>query len=152
MAISRSRKDLGIKDILAEMEGWPTTLGSRFMKGVKAGTTAELTRRFLTAGLNPLGKTNVPELGLLPVTDLAQIQRITSLRGAKLPQSFVEALSAQGDSPQGDSQEGQFDVGVQFASEQSQQLIDAGVPGIHYYVLNKSQATASVLRNLRWDR
>ncbi len=60
-----------LKDILAEMEGWPTTLGSRFMKGVKAGTTAELTRRFLTAGLNPLGKTNVPELGLLPVTEPA---------------------------------------------------------------------------------
>jgi len=85
--------------------------------------------------------------GLLPVTKLAQIQRITSLCGAKLPQPFVEALSAQGDSP-----EGQFDVGVQFASEQSQQLIDEGVPGIHYYVLNKSQATASVLRNLRRDR
>ena len=90
--------------------------------------------------------------GLLPVTNLAQVQRITSLCGAKLPQPFVEALSAQVDSAQGDSSAGQFDVGVDFASEQSQQLIDEGVSGIHYYVLNKSQATASVLRNLRWDR
>ena len=58
-----------LKDILADQEGWPTTLGSRFMKGVKSGSTSELTRRFLTAGLNPIGKTNVPELGLLPVTE-----------------------------------------------------------------------------------
>ncbi len=41
---------------------------------------------------------------------------------------------------------------VRRVSPASQQLIDEGVSGIHYYVLNKSQATASVLRNLRWDR
>ena len=77
--------------------------------------------------------------GLLPVTNLSQITRITSLCGSKLPQSFVDRMSEQ------DSDEWQFSAGVELAIEQSQELVDEGVPGIHYYVLNKSQATHRVL-------
>lgn len=79
--------------------------------------------------------------GLLPVTNLAQIQRITSLCGARLPEAFIEALRACGD-----DSAGQFQVGVEFATRQVQGLVDAGVPGIHFYVLNKSQAAAQVLK------
>ena len=78
--------------------------------------------------------------GVLPVTNLAQIQRITSLCGACLPASFVTALKKHED-----SDEGQFEAGVEFATRQVQELIDAGAPGVHFYVLNKSQATARVL-------
>lgn len=84
--------------------------------------------------------------GMMPVTNLAQIKRITSLCGAKLPQSFVDDLSKQ-DDPQW-----QFDVGVEFASRQAQELLDAGIPGMHFYVLNKSAATSAVLRNVQIDR
>ena len=79
--------------------------------------------------------------GVLPVTNLAQIKRITSLCGAKLPNSFTAALEAR----EGNA-DAQFEVGVDFATRQVQELIDAGVPGIHFYVLNKSPATCSVLR------
>jgi methylenetetrahydrofolate reductase (NADPH) len=81
--------------------------------------------------------------GLLPVTNLAQIQRITSLCGAKLPAEFVSELELAGDDPGR-----QFRVGVEFATRQTQALIDAGVPGIHFYVLNRSEAAAEVLRNV----
>jgi methylenetetrahydrofolate reductase (NADPH) len=81
--------------------------------------------------------------GLLPVTNFAQIQRITSLCGAQLPAPFVRRLEAAGDAA-----DDQFKIGVEFATEQSQALIDAGVPGIHYYVLNRSEATAEVLSNV----
>jgi methylenetetrahydrofolate reductase (NADPH) len=82
--------------------------------------------------------------GLLPVTNLAQIQRITSLCGAKLPESFIAALAAcDGD------ETAQFTAGVEFAARQAQQLIDQGVPGIHFYVLNKSPGTTQVLRSIR---
>ncbi len=78
--------------------------------------------------------------GILPVTNLAQIERIASLCGARLPRDFQAALaSAAG------SAESQFAVGVEFATRQVQALIAAGVPGIHFYVLNKSPATAGVL-------
>ncbi len=90
---------------------------------------------------------NVPIVpGLLPVTNFAQIQRITSLCGAKLPAAFVAALEAAGDDA-----DAQFRTGVEFATRQMQELIDAEVPGIHLYVLNKSEATSEVLENLGWD-
>ena len=78
--------------------------------------------------------------GILPVTNLGQIQRITSLCGAHLPNQFVERLSEKDDDT-----DWQFNVGVEFAVEQVRDLIDQGVPGIHFYVLNKSRATSRVL-------
>jgi len=81
--------------------------------------------------------------GLLPVTNLAQIQRIASLCGAKLPPPFVAALEKHADDP-----EGQFEAGVEFAIQQTRGLQEADVPGIHFYVLNKSEATRRVLTAL----
>ncbi|MEY4567434.1 MAG: 5,10-methylenetetrahydrofolate reductase [Planctomycetota bacterium] len=82
--------------------------------------------------------------GILPVTNLAQIQRITSLCKAKLPQSFVDRLGERSD------EQWQFEVGVEFAQQQVSELLDRGVPGIHFYVLNKSQATRRVLEAVRF--
>ena len=78
--------------------------------------------------------------GLLPVTNGAQIQRIAALCGAKLPPQFVSELQKHEDDPAG-----QFEVGVEFATRQTEELLAAGVPGLHYYVLNKSEATERVL-------
>jgi len=87
---------------------------------------------------------NVPIVpGLLPVTNFAQIQRITSLCGAKLPPDFVGRLEGCGDDA-----DAQFKIGVDYATQQTQELIDAGVPGIHFYVLNRSEAAAEVLANV----
>ncbi len=80
--------------------------------------------------------------GIMPVTNLAQIQRITSLCKAKLPQQFVDRL-AEHDTP-----EWQFEVGVEQARNQVRELLDEGAPGVHFYVLNKSQATSLVLDGL----
>jgi methylenetetrahydrofolate reductase (NADPH) len=78
--------------------------------------------------------------GILPVTNLGQIQRITSLCKACLPESFIAKLSEKDDA------DWQFQVGVEFATRQVQELIDRGIPGIHFYVLNKSPATTAVLQ------
>lgn len=77
--------------------------------------------------------------GLLPVTSLAQIQRITSLCGAKLPESFVSRLGQKEDA------DWQTQVGIEFAADQTRELVESGVAGLHFYVLNKSQATSAVL-------
>lgn len=81
--------------------------------------------------------------GLLPVTSYPQIKRISEMSGAALPKAFGEALQQY----EGDT-EGQFQVGVEFATRQATGLVDAGVPGIHFYVLNKSRATTTVLQDL----
>ena len=81
--------------------------------------------------------------GLLPVTNVRQVQRIASLCGAKMPDDFVAALENRKDDPHG-----QAEIGIDHAIRQTQTLINAGVPGIHFYVLNRSQTTARVLRSL----
>jgi methylenetetrahydrofolate reductase (NADPH) len=81
--------------------------------------------------------------GILPVTNLPQIQRITSLCGARLPASLVERMG------QRDESDWQFSVGVEFATVQVQALLDRHIPGLHFYVLNKSPATCEVLANVR---
>jgi amidase len=60
-----------LKDILGNVEGVPTTSACRFMTGVPASRDDTLVVRFKAAGLNPLGKTNVPECGILPLTESA---------------------------------------------------------------------------------
>ncbi len=80
--------------------------------------------------------------GILPVLSLLQVQRIASLCKARLPDEFIEKLTAQSD------EAGQFSVGVEHARKQVQGLLDAGVPGIHLYVLNKSTATNRILESV----
>lgn len=77
--------------------------------------------------------------GILPVTNLGQIERIASLCGACLPAEFTKRLAEK------DDKQWQFEVGVEFAIQQTRELIDSGVPGIHYYVLNQSPATVRIL-------
>ncbi|MBN2310461.1 MAG: methylenetetrahydrofolate reductase [NAD(P)H] [Candidatus Hydrogenedentes bacterium] len=81
--------------------------------------------------------------GILPVTSLTQIQRISSNCGANLPPELLSRLEAQADDPQG-----QFDVGVYHATRQVEELAHGGCAGIHFYVLNKSRAAATILRAL----
>lgn len=82
--------------------------------------------------------------GVLPITNFAQVRRITSLCGAHLPPTLVQRLERCGDDAAA-----QFEVGVEHAIRQVQDLLAAQVPGIHFYVLNRSPATARVLRECR---
>lgn len=81
--------------------------------------------------------------GVLPVTNLAQIKRLTSLCGATLPEKLLRRLERH----EGDD-EGQYSVGVYHAAHQVEELVEQGVPGVHFYVLNKSRATALICRAL----
>ncbi len=81
--------------------------------------------------------------GILPVTNLAQVKRITTMCGASLPEELTRRLEAHGD-----DDEGQFSVGVYHAARQVEDLVENGVPGVHFYVLNKSRATALICRAL----
>jgi len=81
--------------------------------------------------------------GVMPVTNYAQILRIASLCKARLPDSFTREFEAAGD-----DETAQFEVGVAFAARQVEELVEAGVPGIHFYVLNKSPATIRVLAHV----
>ncbi|NJD68511.1 MAG: methylenetetrahydrofolate reductase [NAD(P)H] [Candidatus Methylomirabilota bacterium] len=99
-------------------------------------------RRYREAGIAaPL----IP--GILPVINLGQIQRITSMCGAKIPAAFLAELDGCRDDPAG-----QVSVGVQYAIRQCRELLDAGIPGLHFYLLNKAEATLQILQALDLPR
>jgi methylenetetrahydrofolate reductase (NADPH) len=81
--------------------------------------------------------------GIMPITEFARIKRITSMCGAVFPTSLASRLEA----VQHDAQ-AQFDIGVEFAIQQCRELIDAGVPGMHFYVLNRSESCERILEGL----
>jgi methylenetetrahydrofolate reductase (NADPH) len=81
--------------------------------------------------------------GIMPVTNLAQIERFAALSGATFPTWLAERLHAVGDDPAAVRA-----VGVEVATELCADLMDAGAPGLHFYTLNRSTATREVAANL----
>jgi methylenetetrahydrofolate reductase (NADPH) len=84
--------------------------------------------------------------GIMPILNFAQIKRITSMCGAVLPRGLANRLEAAQE-----DKDAQFKIGVDFAIGQCQDLIERGVPGIHFYVLNRSQACETILATLGLD-
>jgi methylenetetrahydrofolate reductase (NADH) len=81
--------------------------------------------------------------GIVPIMSAAQITRFTQLCGAKIPPSLRERLDELGA-----NDEATAEFGIEFATRQCQELLRAGVPGLHFYTLNKSRSTVQVLKNL----
>lgn len=82
--------------------------------------------------------------GIFPVINFAQITKIASLCGAYVPPELTDKLAERPDDAQW-----HFDVGVDFAARQVQDLADHGIPGLHFYVLNQSEATSQILESLQ---
>jgi len=78
--------------------------------------------------------------GIMPITDFARMKRITAMCGTVFP----EDLSAKLEAVKDDS-DAQFEIGVNYAIAQCEELRSNGVPGIHFYALNKSQACQKIL-------
>ena len=82
--------------------------------------------------------------GIMPITNLAQIRRMTELSGAELPAEIVERVVLQGDDPVAVRSEG-----IAIATELCDTLLAGGAPGLHFYTLNRSKATREIFANLR---
>jgi methylenetetrahydrofolate reductase (NADPH) len=88
---------------------------------------------------------NVPIIpGVLPILSTGQIRRFTSLCGAKIPPSLDEELDRFID-----DDDAVRDLGVEYATNQVKELWDQGVPGIHFYVLNRTYSVSKILGNLK---
>jgi len=81
--------------------------------------------------------------GVLPVTNFKQAERIAAMCKAAIPKGLAEMMN------QNDDGDYQFQVGVEHARLQTIDLISNQVPGIHYYVLNKSEAAEKLLDGLK---
>ena len=93
-----------------------------------------LTARGVTVPLVP---------GIMPILNAAQIKRIVSLCGADLPAPFLAELNKRGDDDEAVSR-----FGIDYATQQCEELLREGVPGLHFYTMNKSRSTTEVVGNL----
>jgi methylenetetrahydrofolate reductase (NADPH) len=82
--------------------------------------------------------------GIMPITNVAQIRRFTSMCGATIPDGLLRELELRSDQP-----EAVADFGVAYATMQCADLLARGAPGIHFYTLNRSPSTRAILSALR---
>ena len=82
--------------------------------------------------------------GIMPVTRLSQIQRFADLSGADLPAGVVDRLNTVGGDPAAVRQ-----VGIDLATELSEDLMAGGAPGLHFITMNRSRATREIFARIQ---
>ena len=82
--------------------------------------------------------------GIMPVTSLKQVRKITKICGARIPAKLLERLEKFGDDKSAVEQ-----VGIEQALSQCQELLKAKVPGLHFFVLNQAGPISRILGNLK---
>jgi methylenetetrahydrofolate reductase (NADPH) len=82
--------------------------------------------------------------GIIAIQSTAQIKRFVALCGAGLPQPLVAELEKRSHDDEAATQ-----FGIEYATRQCEELLRAGVPGLHFYTLNKARSTTAILKNLR---
>ena len=81
--------------------------------------------------------------GIIPILGGAQIKRFTALCGARIPAPLASRLDQLGAD---DAAVAEF--GIEYATQQCEDLLRHGAPGIHFYTLNKARSTVQILKNL----
>ncbi len=82
--------------------------------------------------------------GVMPILNVKQIKRFTQMCGAGLPAELRQKIEAVEDDPEAVRQ-----IGVYHATRQCEALLHAGVPGIHFYTLNRSTATRAIYQSIK---
>lgn len=81
--------------------------------------------------------------GILPVTNVKQLVRMSELSGTEIPANILERFSAIEA-----NQEAVQKLGIEIATDLCEQLLELGVPGLHFYTMNTSSATLEIYRKL----
>jgi len=134
-----------------DSRGWAADLAHLRAK-VEAGARVLVTqlffdnddyRRFLER--LRAGGVDVPVLpGITPIASIGQIERMTALCGARIPDRLRRELEWRQDDPQAVAE-----LGVAYATAQAAELLADGAPGVHLYTLNRSPATRAIVSALR---
>ncbi len=87
---------------------------------------------------------NLPVIaGILPITNLKQLQRMALLSGAQLPDEIHKRFSGYEEIPEDVKK-----IGIEIATELGQKLLEINAPGLHFYTMNKISSTIEIARNL----
>lgn len=81
--------------------------------------------------------------GIMPITNYTQLARFSNMCGAEIPRWLRRRLAEFGD-----DKASLRDFGVDFVTRFSQQLLDNGAPGLHFYTLNNAEVTMAICQQL----
>ncbi len=118
----------------------------------RAGASFAITQLFFTAQdyfdlvdrVRSIG-CDIPIIpGIMPITQISQVSKFAELSGAKLPAAVRSSLEAVADDPVAVRA-----VGASIATQLSQELVDRGAPGLHFFTQNRSRATLDIWESLR---
>jgi methylenetetrahydrofolate reductase (NADPH) len=84
--------------------------------------------------------------GIVSILSSSQIKKFTAMCGARIPKPLEGRLDALG------ADEAVAEFGIEYATQQCEDLLRQGAPGIHFYTLNKARATTEILKNLGWRK
>ncbi|MBF8268246.1 MAG: Methylenetetrahydrofolate reductase [Dehalococcoidia bacterium] len=82
--------------------------------------------------------------GLMPILNVDQIKRITGTCGSSIPEELLQQLE-----DAGDDQERVHEIGITHTANQALDLLNQGVPGIHFYILNRYFHIAEIMERLK---
>jgi methylenetetrahydrofolate reductase (NADPH) len=122
-----------------------------FARKVKAGADSAITQYFFNADAyfqfvddaRKLG-VDVPIVpGIMPITNYSQLMRFSEMCGAEVPRWIARRLESFGD-----DRESIRAFGIDVVTGLCQRLVDAGVPGLHFYTLNAAASTKTICERL----
>ena len=82
--------------------------------------------------------------GIMPITNVGQIKRFTDLCGASIPKRLLDRIE-----PIAGDREAVIAAGIDYSTQQCRELLEQGAKGVHFYTLNLSRSTKTILENLR---
>jgi methylenetetrahydrofolate reductase (NADPH) len=122
-----------------------------FVRKVDAGADVAVTQYFFNNAsyyrfredVEHLGVTIPIVVGLMPIVDFQQIARFSEKCGADIPLWIRKRMEAYPDDPDSQSK-----LGIEIATQQAEDLLRNGAPGIHLYTLNRAEASVCIWENL----
>jgi methylenetetrahydrofolate reductase (NADPH) len=87
---------------------------------------------------------NLPILaGILPITNVKQLNRMVELSGMQVPKFIAEKFEKYSE-----DMEATKEIGIEIATNLGAELLRRGVPGLHFYTMNSAQSTLAIAKNL----
>ncbi len=124
---------------------------NNFAKKVKAGSNAAITQYFYNIdgyyrfvdSCEKLGL-DIPIVpGIMPITNFIQLARFSDGTGAEIPRWLRKRLEGYGEDLVSIEK-----LGTDFVSEMCAKLLEQGVPGLHFYSMNRVEPSTTIWKNI----
>lgn len=130
----------------------PASEFENFKRKIDAGANSAITQYFFNAdayfSFEETARSygvDVPIIpGIMPITNFAQLARFSNMCGAEIPRWLYKRLEELQDDEQS-----LIDFGLDYVTFLTETLLSNGVPGVHFYALNKSFPTVEICQRLQ---